>query len=263
MSISAFDPFRTDLYDLQMKDEQLQILQKGITYDEWPQNISKSDQNNFQILAKRLFQDRNKVYWVRLHGFNNPRTPLYLPEKYHKDAMCKAHDSIFGGHNAMQKTYLKISTSYYWPKMFQDIEKHKNFCLICQQWKKSANKKTPLAPLPILECPNLWIHTDLFDPKITADSNKKFELCISDAFTKYAVVTAITNKDAETVADAIYKEWISKFGIPEQIPMDGGKEFKNKHFATLFQPLSVRHMKASPAHPQCNLQVEVFNKMVK
>ena len=40
---------------------------------------------------------------------------------------------------------------------------------------------------------------------LTADSNKKFVLCITDAFTKYAVVTAIANKVAETVADAIYK----------------------------------------------------------
>jgi hypothetical protein len=41
---------------------------------------------------------------------------------------------------------------------------------------------------------------------ITADSNKKLMLCITDAFTKYAVVTAIANKDAEMVANAIYKE---------------------------------------------------------
>jgi len=49
--------------------------------------------------------------------------------------MCEAHDRIYGGHNATHKTYLKISTSYYWPKMIQDIEKHKNFCLRCQQQK--------------------------------------------------------------------------------------------------------------------------------
>jgi hypothetical protein len=35
---------------------------------------------------------------------------------------------------------------------------------------------------------------------ITADTNKKFDLCVMDAITKYAVVTAIANKDAETVA---------------------------------------------------------------
>jgi hypothetical protein len=72
---------------------------------------------------------------------------------------------------------------------------------------------------------------------ITADSHKKFVLCITDAFTKYAVVTAIASKDAETVADAIYTDWFSKFGIPAQIHTDGGKEFVNKLSAELFQLL--------------------------
>ncbi len=98
---------------------------------------------------------------------------------------------------------------------------------------------------------------------ITADSNKKFVLCISDAFTKYAVVTAIASKDAETVADAIYRDWFSKFRIPAQINTDGSKEFVNKLSEELFQLLNVRHTKTSPAHPQCNAQVEVFNKTVK
>jgi hypothetical protein len=64
--------------------------------------------------------------WVRLNNYNYPRTVLYLPEKYQKEAMCEAHDSIFGGHNTTQKTYLKISTSYYWVKMFQDIKNNPN-----------------------------------------------------------------------------------------------------------------------------------------
>jgi hypothetical protein len=177
--------------------------------------------------------------------------------------MCEAHDIICGGHNATHKTYLKISTSYFWPNMRQDIERHKNYCLRYQQWKKSTNKTTPLAPFPIPECPNLWIHADLFGPMITADSNKKFDLCIMDAFTKYAVVTVIASKDAETVADAIYRDWFSKFGILAQIHMDSGKEFANKLSAELFQLLNISHTKTSPVHLQCNAQVKVFNKTVK
>jgi hypothetical protein len=100
--------------------------------------------------------------------------------------------------------------------------------------EKIHNKKMLLAPLPIPEHPNLQIHADLFSPVITADSNKKFVLCIKDAFTKYAVDRAITNKDMETVADAIYKEFFSKFGIPAQIHTDGGKEFVNNLSAELF-----------------------------
>jgi hypothetical protein len=57
------------------------------------------------------------------------------------------------------------------------------------------------------------------------------------------VVTAIACKDAEMVADAIYKEWFLKFGIPAQIHMDGSKEFVNKLSAELFQLLNVSHTK--------------------
>jgi len=98
---------------------------------------------------------------------------------------------------------------------------------------------------------------------ITADSHKKFVHCITDAYTKYAVVTAITNKDTEMVADALCKEWFSKFGIPAQIHMDSDKEYVNKLSSVLFQLLNISHTKMSPAHPQCNAQVEVFNKIVK
>jgi hypothetical protein len=210
-SISAFDPFQVDLYNLQMQDDDLQMLQTFMTKKEWPPNLPKQDQIYLKTLAERAFQDKNKVVWVRLNDFNYPRTALYLPSRYRKEALCEAHERIYGGHNATHKTYLKISTSYFLPNMRQDIERHKNYCLRCQQWKKSTNKRTPLAPLPIPECPNLWIHADLFGPMITADSNKKFVLCITDAFTKYTVVTAIASKDAETVADTIYRDWFSKF----------------------------------------------------
>jgi transposase InsO family protein len=124
-------------------------------------------------------------------------------------------------------------------------------------------KPTQLAPLPIPECPNWRIHADLFGPMLTADSNKKFILCITDAFTKYAVITLIQNKNAETVADAIFKEWFCKFGIPAQIHTDSGKEFINKLSAEMMELLNVAQMKTSPAHPQCNSRVEVFNKTVK
>jgi hypothetical protein len=98
---------------------------------------------------------------------------------------------------------------------------------------------------------------------LAAGRQHKYILCITDAFTKYALVTAIENKEAETVAKAIFNKWFCKFGIPVQIHTDGGKEFVNKLSNELFTLLNVQHTKTTPAHPQCNAQVEVFNKTVK
>jgi hypothetical protein len=47
-----------------MKDKTLQILQKGISSKEWPEQISKSDRNYLQTLVQQLFQDKNKINCV-------------------------------------------------------------------------------------------------------------------------------------------------------------------------------------------------------
>jgi hypothetical protein len=120
-----------------------------------------------------------------------------------------------------------------------------------------------LQPLPTPDKPNIRIHSDLFGPMLAAGRQHKYILCITDAFTKYALVTAVENKEAETVAKAIFAEWFCKFGIPAQIHTDGGKEFVNKLSNELFTLLNVKHTKTTPAHPQCNAQVEVFNRTVK
>jgi hypothetical protein len=77
------------------------------------------------------------------------------------------------------------------------------------------------------------------------------------------MVTAVENKEAETVAKAIFSERFCKFGIPVQIHTHGGKEFVKKISNELFTLLNVQHTKTTLAYPQCNAQVEVFNKTVK
>ncbi len=78
---------------------------------------------------------------------------------------------------------------------------------------------------------------------LAAGRQHKYILCITDAFTKYALVTPMENKEAETVAKAIFNEWFCKFGILAQIHTDGGKEFVNKLSNELFQLLNVQHTK--------------------
>ncbi len=261
--IAAFDPFQTDLAELQREEPFAQNMLYFGKHNRWPDHLSKSEANYHADLLKRMFHDKEGILWVQLNDYKYPRTALLLPQKYQKEALCEAHNSIVGGHNANLKAYMKISSLYYWPGLYRDIKVHVQTCLTCQQRKWASTKPTPLQPLPILERPNWRIHADLFGPMLTANSNKKFMLCITDAFTKYAVVTSIQNKNAETVADAIFKEWFCKFGIPAQIHTDGGKEFVNKLSAEMMELMNVSHTRTLPAYPQCNSQVEVFNKTVK
>jgi hypothetical protein len=181
--MAAFNPFQSGLAELQREEAFAKnILHFGHT-KQWLAHLSKKDINSHADLLKKMFHNKEGLLWVRLTDYKYPRTALLLPRKYQKKALYKAHNSIFGGHDATLKTYIKITSSYYWPGIYQDIKMNMQTCLTCQQRKWSPTLLTPLSPLPIPE-------------------------------TKYAVVTSIQNKNAETVADVIFKEWFCKFGIP-------------------------------------------------
>jgi hypothetical protein len=142
-------------------------------------------------LAPKVFFDKNKMAWIRLVDHNYPCMALWLPERNRKEALCETHDSIFARHNAALKCYHKLTTIYFWPNVYSHVLHHTQTCLLCQQRKTGKNKNQPLASLPIPDTPNARIHADLFGPMVNAIRKSAYILCITDAFTKYAVVTSI------------------------------------------------------------------------
>ncbi len=85
---------------------------------------------------------------------------------------------------------------------------------------------------------------------------------MTDAFSKYVELVAIPNKEAETVADAIFAHWICRYGIPVELITDQGKEFCNKLSDELFKLMEMKHGRTSAYYPQCNSQAEVANKTI-
>ena len=106
------------------------------------------------------------------------------------------------------------------------------------------------------------VHADLFGP-LKSIRNNKHILCLTHTFTKIAVVVPIPDKEATTAVTSILHHWIYRFSAPQQIQTDGGKEFINNLSDELWKLWDIKHTKTTAAHPQCNAQVENFNKCIK
>ena len=87
-------------------------------------------------------------------------------------------------------------------------------------------------------------------------------MCMTDAFTKYAILAAIPDKEATTVAKTFFEHYICTFSVPTVVISDQGKEFSNKIFKELASLLQFKHKTTSAYHPQCNAQVEIANKTI-
>ena len=147
--------------------------------------------------------------------------------------------------------------------MDQDIQTHLKMCQKCQLRRtRDQTKPDLLLPLPQCTQPNQRIHVDLFGFLVVSGRGKKYILCIMDALTKYVELVAINNKEAATVAEAIFKKWFCRYGIPMEVVTDGGKEFCAKVSEEVIKCMGAMHLKTAPYHQQCNSQAEVANKSI-
>ncbi len=124
---------------------------------------------------------------------------------------------MLASHNDAQKSYLRLSSSYFWPKVNSHILRNSQTCSKCQQRKPSMVKPPPLAPLPIPVQPNIRIHANLVWQMLGMDCKNAYILCITDAITKCVVVVAVPNKESETVTRSIFKNCFANLAYKHKL----------------------------------------------
>ena len=132
-----------------------------------------------------------------------------------------AHGHKLSGHWATERTLHRVSQSYYWSTMSHDITHFIDNCGPCQHARRPP-KNAELTPWPATTKPNERVHIDLFGP-LRGDPNFKYVAVITDAFTKWTEVLPIPDKEATTIAKAVFEEWICRRGVMLQIISEGGK----------------------------------------
>ncbi|CAF1481149.1 unnamed protein product [Rotaria sordida] len=84
-------------------------------------------------------------------------------------------------------------------------------------------------------------------------------LCITDYFTRWVTAVALTDCSAQTTAQALFKEYICRYGVPKSVLSDQGTQFKNQLMEVMAKLIGYNHIFSSVYHPQTNGMVERFN----
>jgi transposase InsO family protein len=185
-----------------------------------------------------------------------------IPSMLVKDILANVHDSAMGGHAGVTVAREAIMRHMWWPYMGKDITEYIARCKQCQANSDRTETSAPLLqphPAPTMPCQR--VHVDLFGP-LRTPSKKKFILVITDAFTKFTALAIIPNKEADTVARAIFDKWVVYLGVPSKLVSDNGGEFVNQVMHAMCKIMGVKHSVTSPYHAQANSQAETFNKEI-
>ena len=60
----------------------------------------------------------------------------------------------------------------------------------------------------------------------------------------------------------VWKNIVTRFGVPNSLVTDNGLQFDSKAFQTFCSELGIRNKYSTPAYPQSNGQAEVVNKTI-
>ena len=87
----------------------------------------------------------------------------------------------------------------------------------------------------------------------------EYILTITDHFSRFVQTYALRNKEAKTVAQPLFFDFMERFGAPTRIMHDQGTEFENKLFHHLEGLMGISRSRTTPYHPQGNGQCQRMN----
>uniref|UniRef100_A0A2N9HN86 Uncharacterized protein n=1 Tax=Fagus sylvatica TaxID=28930 RepID=A0A2N9HN86_FAGSY len=173
------------------------------------------------------------------------------------------HEGICGSHTGGRSlAHRALTQGYWWPYMQKDAVDYVRKCDKCQRFSHSlhqpAGELQPLvSPWPFAQ----W-GMDLVGPLPKATGNRRWLIVATDYFTKWVEAEPLANiRDRDSIK-FVWKNIITRFGIPKTIISDNGTQFTSKPFTKYCSELGIKNVYSSPAYPQSNGQAEASNKTV-
>ncbi|XP_023914564.1 uncharacterized protein LOC112026112 [Quercus suber] len=92
--------------------------------------------------------------------------------------------------------------------------------------------------------------------------NRRFVIVAVDYFTRWAKAEALADIWDTDVKKFVWKNIVTRFGVPESLISDNGLQFDSRAFCTFCKDLGIKNRYSTPAYPQSNGLAEATNKVI-
>ena len=90
---------------------------------------------------------------------------------------------------------------------------------------------------------------DIMGPLPETEQGNRYILVVGDYFTKWKEAFAIRDMEAVTVARCLVNEVICRFGVPDSLHTDQGKNFESALVREICEVLGIKKTRTTPYHP--------------
>ena len=220
----------------------------------------KSKADKVQRKAHRFWLSEDQKLYKR--SFSGPYLLCIHPEEVEL-LLEELHEGIYGSYiEGRSLSYKAFTQGYWWPNMQREVQEHVKKCDQCQRF--APNNHQPGGVLNPLSSP--WPFAqwglDIVGPFPKATGNKRYLLVGTDYFTKWVEAEPLANIRDVDAKRFIWKNIVTRFGIPHTLISDNGLQFDSKTFKKYCCDLGITNRYFTLAYPQGNGQAEIVNKVI-
>jgi hypothetical protein len=106
------------------------------------------------------------------------------------------------------------------------------------------------------------VSIDLVDPQPMSHRRNVWLLVMQDRLSKWLELAALRKATSANVVAKVRQRIILRYGCPETIISDNGRQFVSRHFCKFLKDCGIQHRKTPPYTPHCN-PVERTNRVIK
>lgn len=180
-------------------------------------------------------------------------TRVIIPDDV-KRAQAEMLNRLHEGHLGVNRTLCKAREAIFWPNMTKDIIKLIGNCGPCQKVANS-NTKEIIFQRDLANLPWEIIAADIFE------LDQKYYLVVVDDFSGFVECAYLKDISSAAVISKI-KEIFARFGPPQLLITDNGRQFVSEEFKSFCKKWDFRHT-TSPYHAQSNGLAERAVQTVK
>ena len=157
---------------------------------------------------------------------NEYRWRLVVPQKLQTIVLLENHFEPSSGHFGVDKIYDCVVQDYTWPGVYQDVRKFVTTCHECQRHKASQTLSQGLLDRRVVETPWAVVSADCmeFPPNRQRYTHV---VVFQDLFTQWVEIYPLRNANGRAIARAYEDLVLFRFGCPNYLLTDNGKEFDN------------------------------------